>query len=154
MKLRLPPRIKILEALSAIGDGRIYVLDEKRARVVSSDGSREYNVYTDLERRLAYSDDNGTRFRNYIGYPIIAFLMLKGVLPFDKRLAEALRGIPWRELNEKFKSYAIVENIVKKIAKERGVEPHELDAFIAKVMDKLRKIELIYLSNPSIVKDE
>ncbi len=147
MKLRLPPRIKILEALGAIGDGRIHVLDEKRARVVSSDRTREYNVYADLEHRLVYSDDNGTRFRNYVGYPIIAFLMLKGVLPFDKRLAEALRGIPWRELNERFKSYATVESIVKRVAKERGVDPRELDEFIAEVMDKLKSMELIYLRN-------
>ncbi len=149
MRLRLPPRIKILEALGAIGDKRIHILDERHARVVSSDGTREYNVYADLERKLVYSDDNGTRFRNYIGYPIIAFLMLKGILPFDKRLAEALRGIPWRELNEKFRSYAIVESIVKRIAKERGVDPRELDKFVAEVMNKLKSIELICLRNPN-----
>ncbi len=154
MRLRLPPRIKILEALSAIGDGRIHVLDEKRARIVSSDGTREYNVYADLERSLVYSDDNGTRFRNYIGYPIIAFLMLKGVLPYDKRLAEALRGIPWRELNERFRSYAIVESIIKRIVKERGVDPRELDKFVAEVMNKLKSIELLYLRNLSAIMDK
>jgi len=154
VRLRIPPRIKILEALSAIGDGRIQILDEKRARVVSSDGTREYNVYADLERMLVYSDDNGTRFRNYIGYPIIAFLMLKGALPLDKRLAEALRGIPWRELNEKFRSYAIVESIVKRIVRERGVDPRELDRFVDEVMHKLKRIELTYLRNPSATGDK
>jgi hypothetical protein len=57
--MRLPPRIKILEALSAIADGRIKLLSEKDAEVVSSDGARTYRVYVDLGRRAAYSDDTG-----------------------------------------------------------------------------------------------
>jgi len=40
--LRLPPRIKVLEALGAISDGRIEVLNDKEAIVRSSDGTRMY----------------------------------------------------------------------------------------------------------------
>ncbi|HDI02232.1 MAG TPA: hypothetical protein ENF93_01150, partial [Ignisphaera sp.] len=92
LRLRLPPRIKVLEALGAIADKRINIIDSYRAKVVSSDGSRIYTVIVDLAKGLVYSDDNGTKYRGYVGYPIIAFLMLQGVLPFDRKISEALKG--------------------------------------------------------------
>ncbi len=144
MFLRAPPRIKILEALGAIADGRVRCLDDKckRALVVSSEADREYRVYVDVEKGVAYSDDNGTRFRGYIGYPIIAVLMMQGRLPFDERIAESLKGIDWRRLNSKLKRYALVEAEVKKIAAKRGVEHCEIDEFVERVMGRLRTLRL------------
>jgi len=125
--MRLPPRIKILEALSAIADGRIKLLGEKDAEVVSSDGARTYRVYVDLGRRAAYSDDNGTVYRGYVGYPIISFLMARGVLPVDERLGQALKGIPWRKLNEQYKRYDAVMELVKAQLKDRGIPGDEVE---------------------------
>ncbi len=142
--LRQPPRIKILEALGAIADNRIKLIDDEKAEVVSSDGTRRYTVIVDHDRRRVYSNDNGTKLRGYIGYPIIAFLMKKGILPYDERLAQALKGIPWKKLNEKYKKYAIVEEIVKKKALEKGVMPVELDQFVEKSMRILRSIKLVF----------
>ena len=144
LRLRLPPRIKVLEALGAIADKRINIIDSYRAKVVSSDGSRIYTVIVDLAKGFVYSDDNGTKYRGYVGYPIIAFLMLQGVLPFDRKISEALRGIQWRKLNEKYKKYIIVEAIVKDIAKNNGVDPHTIDLFVNSVMNHLRKMSLVY----------
>ena len=145
--LRLPPRIKVLEALGAVADNRVRVLDDKRALVISSDGYREYKVYVDVAQRVAFSSDNGTRLRGYVGYPIIAFLMLKGELPFDPDLAKAMKGIPWRMLNERYKRYAVVETIVKDKAKNMGVDPTYIDSFIDKVLSKLRELKLRYAEN-------
>ncbi|AEA13238.1 MAG: hypothetical protein ACP5I3_10655 [Thermoproteus sp.] len=140
--MRLPPRIKVLEALSAIADGRIKLLGDKEAEVVSSDGSRTYKVYVDLGRRAAYSDDNGTIYRGYVGYPIISFLMARGVLPVDERLGQALKGIPWRKLNEQYKKYDAVMELVKAQLKERGIPGEEVDRYIDLVMAHLRKLGL------------
>jgi hypothetical protein len=148
--LRLPPRIKVLEALGAIADGRVKKLAPHSYRVISSEGDRTYRVYVDVARGIAYSDDNGTRFRGYVGYPIIAALMLEGVLPFDKRIAEALKGIPWRKLNETLKRYALVEIEVKKHAKAKGVEPREIDEFVENVMEKLSSLKLRLASTPPL----
>ena len=142
--LRQPPRIKILEALGALADGRVKHLNDKKAIVVSSDGTRKYTVIVDYETRRVYSDDNGTKLRGYVGYPIIALLMEKGVLPFNERFAQALKGIPWKKLNETYKKYAIVEEIVKKKAMEKGVMPSELDQFVEKAMKILRSLKLVY----------
>lgn len=142
--LRMPPRIKVLEALGSIADNRIRKIDDKYYEVISSDGTRKYKVYVDLEARKVYSDDNGTKLRGYVGYPIIAVLMLNGKLPYNEKLANALKGIPWKKLNEMYKKYAVVENIVKEKARRKGVSPYEMDVFIRDVLTKLRSMKLYY----------
>jgi len=146
--LARPPRIKVLEALGSIADGRIREVEPNMAVVTSSTGERQYLVYVDPEKRVAYSDDNGTKYRGYVGYPIIALLMLKGYLPFDKRIADALAGIPWKRLNERFKRYAIVEKIVKREAAKRGVKPSEIDSYVKAVMNRLSELRLRYVEPP------
>jgi hypothetical protein len=152
VKLKIPPRIKILEALGSIADKRIIVLDEKRAKVISSEKNKEYFVYLDLEKNVVFSNDNGTKLKGYIGYPIIAFLMIKGILPFDERIANALSQIPWKRLNEKYKNYSIVEKIVKDIVKKRGIETNFLENFVEEVMKKISNLSLFY--DPSLEKNK
>jgi hypothetical protein len=152
VKLKIPPRIKVLEALGCIADKRIIVLDEKRAKVISSERNKEYFIYLDLEKNIAYGNDNGTKLKGYIGYPIIAFLMIKKVLPFDEKIANALSQIPWKRLNERYKNYSIVEKIVKNIAKERGIEIDVLENFVEEVMKKISNLLLFF--DPSLEKNK
>lgn len=146
-----PPKIKVLEALGSIADGRVKIVDENRAIVSSSMGEKEYTVYVDTIKGIAFSDDNGTRFRGYVGYPIIAVLMMKKLLPFEERIAAALSGIPWKELNEKFKKYALVEDLVKREAERRGVKGDEIEKFVSLVLNNLSKIPLRYVENPPLL---
>jgi hypothetical protein len=125
-----------------VADGSIKPKSDKEATVISSDEQREYSVFLDLERGIATSTDNGTKFRGYIGYPIIAFLMLKGALPYDEEMASKLEGIKWRYLNEKYKSYRIVEKIVIEEFVKRGGDREKLEALVKQVMEKLEKMEL------------
>ncbi|OYT40905.1 MAG: hypothetical protein B6U89_00760 [Desulfurococcales archaeon ex4484_58] len=138
--LRKPPRIKVLEAIGCIGDERIKVLDDERARVVSSMGDREYYVVVKKKNEneyLVYSSDNGTIYRGYIGYPIIAFLMLRGEIPIDRDVMKAMTGVPWKELNERYRKYSIVENIVMDRAERIGVSREVINDYINIVMKKL-----------------
>jgi len=139
MKLKTPPRIKVLEALGAIADGRIKKVDD-HYEVVSSEGDRIYSVKINGEK--AYSNDNGTTYRNYIGYPIIAVLMLEGKLKYDDKISKSLKGIDWKRLNETYKNYAKVEEIVEKIAEERGVNKEEINKIIEEVLNELRRLSL------------
>ncbi len=139
MKLKAPPRIKVLEALGAIADGRIKKMDD-HYEVVSSEGDRVYNVKVNEDK--AYSNDNGTVYRNYIGYPIIAVLMLEGKLKYDEKISKSLKGIDWKRLNETYKNYAKVEEIVGKIAEEKGVNKEEINKIIEEVLNELRRLSL------------
>ncbi|NOZ31396.1 MAG: hypothetical protein GXO68_05580 [Crenarchaeota archaeon] len=160
MKLRLPPHIKYLEAAGAIADGRVKILMHEEARaeatVVSSSGERSYNVIVEKHGDKivnAYSDDNGTRYRGYIGYPIISLMMLIGWLPRDRSVEEALKGIPWKTLNEKYKKYAIVMEHVYRQAEERGVSRKRLEEFIQVMKSELAQYRVYYReweSKPSL----
>jgi len=148
-RLRLPPRIKVLEAAGAIGDGRVEVWDDSgvwRGRVVSSTGERVYRVVVALEdgRGRVYSDDNGTRLRGYVGYPVIAVLMLKGVLPRDPEVERALAGVAWKRLNEKYRRYWLVEKIVSGWAEKKGVSRGRLEGFVSRVLEALGGLELYF----------
>ncbi len=138
---KIPPRIKVLEALTCIADGKIEIKNNK-ARVVSSLGDREYTVIYDEKKNAIFSNDNGSIYRGYLGYPAIAFLMVKGKLPYNEKIAKALRDIKWRLLNEKYKKYFVVEKIVKNIAKKRGVDEEEINKFIEKVLDEIKKLKI------------
>ena len=140
--LRSPPKIKVLEAAGAVADGRVKLLDETHAIVTSSRGDRTYRVYVNVKKGEACSSDNGTVYRGYVGYPIISVLMIKGVLPFNDRVAKALKDIPWKDLNEKYKKYDLVMEEIKKIAENNGVLPQELEAFKEQVYSKIRRLRL------------
>jgi len=140
--LNLPPRVKVLEALGSIADGRVKIINEYEAEVTSSVGDRKYVVKVDINSRMVFSNDNGTLYRNYVGYPVIAFLILKNVIPYDERLANALKGINWRRLNELYKNYSLVEKHIKSLISEKGFSGEYVDLYIDKVLNKLRRLNL------------
>lgn len=145
--LTKPPRIKVLEAAGSLGDGRIKVLSDTRAIVKSSMGEREYTVMvipagSGIYR--VYSNDNGTIHRGYVGYPILAFMMIKDILPVDNVVIKALTGIPWRELNERYQKYAIVENIVLSRAERMGVARGIVEDFVNIVLKKLGLLKVYF----------
>ncbi len=145
--LRKPPRIKVLEAIGSIGDERIKVLDDKKAQVVSSRGDKVYKVVlVEKENNVfhTYSNDNGTIYRGYIGYPIIAFMMVKGIIPIDKEVMKAMSGVPWKDLNERYKKYSIVENIVLSRAERMGVSRDIIMDYINIVMKKLGLLKVFF----------
>jgi len=152
--LRLPPKIKVLEALSAACGGRVKKLSDKLARVVSSDGSREYTVYLDVVKGVVYSDDNGTIYRNYIGYPIIAFMMELGILPKDEAIGKLIANVPWRRLNEQYKNYELVMKHVLSILQEHGIRPGEVYAYINQVLARLSKYRLKKLDKLPVTAQE
>lgn len=136
----LPPRIKILEALGAIADDRIKASDNSAA-VVGSAGDRRYKVDWDGGMKIA-CDDSGSVHKGYLGYPALALLMVKGVLPVDRKMSEGLKGIRWRELNEKYKAYWKTEFVVGKILNRKGVPDSEINTYCDAVLAKLRKLKL------------
>ncbi|MEM2707539.1 MAG: hypothetical protein QXQ30_00450 [Candidatus Pacearchaeota archaeon] len=143
---KLPPRIKILEALGAIADGRIKIIsdEKKEKRIVkaiclSSNRDKTYNITYIPEDNSITSDDNGSKFKGYLGYPSIALLMIEKKLDFDIDLANSLAGIPWKKLNEKFKNYYLTEIEIKKILKNKGINEEKIDNFIEIVLKQIKE---------------
>ncbi|MEM4718298.1 MAG: hypothetical protein QXE81_06040 [Desulfurococcaceae archaeon] len=148
MKLLVkPPRIKVLEAIGALGDNRLKTLSNTSCIVRSSMGDRDYKVVLiQVENNVfrVYSNDNGTIHRGYIGYPILSFMMKRDLLPIDGEIMRAMTGIPWKELNEKYQKYAIVENIVLSRAEKLGISRMVIDEYINIVFKKLGLMKVYF----------
>ena len=102
---KMPPLIKVYEAFGALADGRTKLNDDQNATVASSDGSKEYQV-TVIERgREVSSSDNASYWQGYLGYPAIAVLIARGVIPAPREAMIPLGGIKWNVLNRRFKNH-------------------------------------------------
>ncbi len=136
---KMPPLIKVYEALGALGDGRVRILDEEHAQVTSSEGDKTYQVEIGNDGREVSSNDNASCWQGYVGYPAIAVLMHRGFLPMPAVAARALAGIPWNELNHRFKrDYAKTLAEVERELMQAGHDPVAIRAEAEAVMEALR----------------
>jgi hypothetical protein len=119
----IPPKAKIYEALTAVADGRVSLKGDEAAEVLSSDGTKTYIVEWSADLGQITSNDNASYWQGYMGYPIIAVLMVLGRLDFDASVAEALSGINWKQTNRKFRNdYGkAIESILLNIDVESGL---------------------------------
>jgi hypothetical protein len=146
-KWKMPPPIKVYEALGAIGDGRVRAADSSSPpgawEVVSSDGSKTYRVELSADGREIGSNDNASYWQGYLGYPAIAVLMARGTLRASAEATRALAGIPWKELNRRFKNdYARTTTEVTRILAERGGDFDAIRAEAASILDALTALAL------------
>jgi hypothetical protein len=120
---KVPPKAKIYEALTAVADGRVKLKGDETAEVLSSDGTKTYIVEWSADLRQITSNDNASYWQGYIGYPIIAVLMVLGKLDFHGRVAQALSGIAWKQMNRRFRNDydKAVESVVLNLDVEPGL---------------------------------
>ena len=74
-------------------------------------------------------NDNVSFFQGYLGYPAISFLMLIGEIRYSPKVAEMLKGIFWKDLNQKFKnnfSVAVEHVLESKTLDERKIIEQEV----------------------------
>jgi hypothetical protein len=101
--LWLTPHIsKIYEALSAIADKRIEFMGENEAHCTSTSRGKYYTITYDPSANSIMSNDNTAYYTSKLSYPMIALLMLKGVIKYDQSLLAPLQNIPWKDINQKF----------------------------------------------------
>lgn len=121
---KMPPLIKVYEALGAIGDERVNLIDESHATVVSSEGDKTYDVETSSDLRTISSNDNASFWQGYLGYPGIAVILKRGFFRIDETAVAALAGIPWKELNRRYKNdYAKTIAEIEARLKDTGNDP-------------------------------
>ncbi len=135
---KIPPLEKIPEAYTAIEDNRI-TLYEDYATVLSSNKEKEYLIK--WKDNTYYSNDNSTYWQGYIGYPVIAVLMLKDVLSLDKDISSYFKNINWNILNKENKRdyKKSLENILKDIPTE---EQEKIYTEINKVFEQIKKLNI------------
>jgi hypothetical protein len=138
---KLPPIVKVYEALGAVGDGRVRIEDSRRATVTSSDGSKVYEVETSADGREISSNDNASYWQGYLGYPAIAVLMARGLYRPPANVTDALAGIAWKELNRKFKNdYAKTIAEVDATLEQSGHDPDAVRSEADSVLAFIREL--------------
>jgi hypothetical protein len=139
-----PPKAKIFEALSAIADGRVKLLEGQSAEVASSDRSKSYSVAWSEDLNAFTSNDNASHWQGYMGYPIIAVLMLLGKVGFSREAAELLAGVPWKLLNKRFRNdYAkAAESVLDDLESARSGARQLVIAEVDRIMAQIEGLEL------------
>lgn len=140
MGVKLPPIEKIHEAYSAIADGRVIVKDTE-AEVSSSDLAKKYLVT--WKEEVYSSNDNASYWQGYLGYPIIAVLMLQGKLSFNQEIAGYFKGINWKKINTEYKnkfSEAVMQ-IIKKFEAD-GIDCDKINTEINKVYHEIEQLTI------------
>ncbi len=157
-KWKIPPPIKVYEALGAVGDGRVRAIDGARVgaidgararainhdapparwEVASSDAAKTYSVEISADGRELSSNDNASYWQGYLGYPGIAVLIARGALPASAEATRALAGIPWKELNRRFKNaYTRTTAEVARFVAERGGDFEAIRAEATAILEAL-----------------
>lgn len=145
MKWEHPPIAKIYEALGSVVDGRVEEF-ENSAKVYSSSGNKFYDIQYDPESNSIMANDNASYWKEYLGYPSIAFLMKTGVLSYDYKTASLLKGIVWKDINQKFKNdfdRALEYILSSKTDEERK----KLDILVRKIDGEIKVLDLNLLGN-------
>jgi hypothetical protein len=70
----------------------------------SSSGNKFYTITFDPNTNSIMSNDNVSFYSKHLGYPPIAFLMKIGELKYSPALAEKLKGVKWKDINQRFKN--------------------------------------------------
>jgi hypothetical protein len=138
---KMPPLVKVYEALGAIGDGRVRIEDGRRATVTSSDGSKTYEVETSADGREIASNDNASYWQGYLGYPAIAVLLARGFYRPPANVTDALAGVAWKELNRRHKNdWAATIGEVEKALEQSGHDPDAVRSEAESVLSFLRAL--------------
>lgn len=130
---KLPPIIKVYEALGCLADERILV-DGNTAKVYSSSGNKYYTVTYDPISSAIMCNDNGSYWAGYLGYPAIAYLLKIGAIPYSPTSAEILKEIKWKDINQKLKNdFAKTEKYCQDLVLERDGDLNDLLADINQI---------------------
>ena len=143
MKWGTPPDIKIYEALGAVADGRVKI-EGNTAQVYSSSGNKFYDVEYDPESGSIMTNDNGSYWKGYLGYPAIAFLMVTGVLSYDSSVGELMKEIAWKDINTRFKNdfNKTLESILMDLSVN---DQRALESYVTKIKEEIAALDLSYL---------
>jgi hypothetical protein len=143
VKWKMPPTIKILEALGAVADRRVKQKKGGLFWVNSSSGKKHYEVKYDPIANAITSNDNGSYWKGYLGYPGIAVLLTLKVLPFPVHLAAGLVGIKWKQINAHFQNnFEQTEKHVFEYLIERGFRDDDIRLAIDNIVATIVELGL------------
>jgi len=133
---------RIYEALTAIADNRIEI-NGNRAKCYEVGNDRVYDIQYDPVNGSIMSNDNAAFYTYSLSYPMIAYLMLIGKIPYQQKLLEDFKDIYWEDINKKFKNdYDKSIKIVLGELKSEGKDVDFIREEIQKIYNFVCKLEI------------
>lgn len=137
---------KIYEALTAIADSRIELTGPNKAKCYSSTKSKFYEVEYNPDTNEMMANDNTAFYTGSVSYPMIALLMLTGKITYDQKLLPILKGIVWKDINQKFNNdYDQAIEFVLNDLENKGFDINYLKNSIQDIYQKTCDLKLGYL---------
>ena len=144
---KIPPKIKIYEALGSLADGRIHI-EGNIAKIYSSSGNKFYTVTYDPDTKAIMANDNGSYWQGYLGYPSIAYLLSVGIIPYSLEVSEWLKDIKWKDINTKLKNdWSETEQCVQRIVADRGGTIEKLNIEIDRIFRQITETKYALLGS-------
>lgn len=136
----LPPIEKIYEAFSAIADRRVKI-SQGFALVSSSDYKKEYTVVWNGD--YYSSNDNASYWQGYLGYPVIAVLMLQGKITFNNAIPEYFKNINWKKLNSEYKNQydKAVSSVLERL-KSEGIDVKTIKEEVMNIFEQIKTLDI------------
>ncbi len=162
----LPPEFKAYEALGALADGRIELVQQQsvfpdktnneiaqenftnhlhiiEARQHSSTKNKFYTIKYSPETSQIMANDNATWFVGYLGYPALTLLLFIDKIKFKKEIVSFFKNIPFKEINQKNKnSFTKTQLEIDKILLERGLDLELLKQEIKQIFQQFAALAL------------
>lgn len=137
---QIPPIEKIYEAFSAIADDRVKMYDGF-ALVSSSDAAKEYKVRWDGD--VYSSNDSASYWQGYMGYPVIAVLMLQGKLGYDRSIPGFFKDINWKKINSGHKNnYAVAAGYVLDRLSLEGIDVEKIRDEAKNIYGQIKSLDI------------
>ena len=147
MKWKIPPKIKIYEALGCIADNRI-IEENNEIHIYSSSKNKFYTIQYSEKQNAIMSNDNGSYWKEYLGYPSIAYLMNIKKISYKEKFATALKGIKWKDINQKFNNnFSKTEEYIRNSLLLQGINLKEFDEELKKILGQIRNLNINFLGN-------
>jgi hypothetical protein len=142
MKWKIPPKIKIYEALGCLADRRIKK-ENNEIHIYSSSKNKFYTIQYSEKQNAIMSNDNGSYWIGYLGYPSIAYLMHIGKIKSSDKFLPSLKNIKWKDINQKFKNdFSKTEELIRNSIALQGINLKEIDEEINYILSQIKKLNL------------
>ncbi len=148
MKLRSPPNLEVLRAITIISNSSVKIEDSNRGTV--SDAHESYSVYWDWANNKVACNDKLTK-SGRAGFPVVAFLMLQGILPYEPYLATKLREVDWKRMAEIYDDENII--IARVTAKWSSLDKEKLKRFLKWIKAMFDDLDIEIGETPKTIGD-
>ena len=145
---KLPPKVKIIEALSTIADKRIdyndLLMNEGKCFSASSPWKVYTIIYNEKENQIS-SNDSWSMNQGFLWYPAIAFLLKIWKLKYEEPILEMVKDTDWIKI--KWLVHKDYESSYRLILWNLHMQWYNVDYFISQIENIYNQISQLHLEH-------